>query len=84
MISIILSVAVVALIAYNVYLANKVQSELIIKNAIIASLQTQVEALFKAKAELIQQLNAATKEVLPKENPAIFSKKKASAKPAKV
>jgi hypothetical protein len=84
MISIILSVAVVALIAYNVYSANKVQSELIIKNAIIASLQTQVEALFKAKAELIQQLNAASKEVLPVEKPAIFSKKKASAKPAKV
>ena len=80
----ILSIAVIALIAYIVYESNKLQSELIVKNAIIAALQTQVEALFKAKAELIQQLNAASKKALPVEKPAISSKKKASTKPAKV
>lgn len=80
----ILSIAVVALIAYNVYESSKLQSELIVKNAIIAALQTQVEALFKAKAELIQQLKAASKEVQPKEKTASFSKKKAATKPVKV
>lgn len=84
MISIILSIAVVALIAYNVYESNKLQSELIVKNAIIAALQAQVEALLLAKAELIQELKNASKEVLPVEKPASFSKKKATAKPAKV
>jgi hypothetical protein len=84
MISIILSIAVVALIAYNVYESSKLQSELIVKNAIIAALQSQTEALLIAKAELIQQLNATSKEVTQKEKPAVFSKKKAPAKPAKV
>jgi len=84
MILLILSIAAVAFIAYNLYTAHQLKAEIIIKNAIIASLQNQVEALLIAKAELIQKLNATSKEVTQKEKPAIFSKKKASAKPAKV
>jgi hypothetical protein len=84
MILLILSIAAVAFIAYNLYTAHQLKAEIIIKNAIIASLQNQVEALLIAKADLIQQLNATSKEVTQKEKPAIFSKKKASAKPAKV
>ena len=80
----ILSITVVALIAYNLYESNKLRSELIIKNAIIASLQAQVEALLIAKADLIHQLKESSKEVLPVEKPASFSKKKTSTKPVKV
>jgi len=80
----ILSIATVAFIVYNLYTIHQLKAEIIIKNAIIASLQNQVEALLIAKAELIQKLNEASKEVLPVEKPAIFSKKKASTKPAKV
>ena len=84
MIQIIVGIAAVAFIAYNVYTSNKLQTELVEKKAIIASLQSQTEALLIAKAELIQQLNATSKEVTQKEKPAVFSKKKALAKPAKV
>jgi hypothetical protein len=86
MILLILSISAVAFIAYNLYTAHQLKAEIIIKNSIIAALQTQVEVVLTAKAELIRQLNSTSKAVVQTETekPAIFSKKKASAKPAKV
>jgi uncharacterized protein YoxC len=76
MIQIILGIAAVAFITYNVYTTNKLQTELVEKNAIIAALQAQVESLLAAKSRLLKSLEATSKQ----EKPAIFSKKKASAK----
>lgn len=84
MIQIILGITAVAFIAYNVYTTNKLRTELAEKNAIISVLQAQVESLLAAKTRLLKSLEASTKETSKQEKPAIFSKKKAPAKPAKV